>query len=236
MVWISLNSLHGTNLALTLNSFVFTWIVLDPPHQTEQLTNRSSIHTHLTQWLAGCAEVKQECTIIVHFHNRVQHFSFRWTAVILEYPNIPDRSRCVFGYEQQNVFFYFHWALILKRNVFCLLILWLWQVWVEASSLWHAAVTVRVRLWKYPWCFLSDMKLWLMWQSQYWYIPVQLLSSESPDEKLVEACCCETAHHFGSWPFGPHVVLADPGGNECLLIVLSLSPPGRQPFASARVD
>lgn len=34
----------------------------------------------------------------------------------------------------------------------------------------------------------------------------------------------------------PCVVLTNPSSNECLLILLPLSPLGRQPFASARVD
>lgn len=53
---------------------------------------------------------------------------------------------------------------------------------------------------------------------------------------LAEACCCETARHIGLWPFGPVSSPQTSSSNECLLILLPLSPLGRQPFASAKVD
>lgn len=72
-------------------------------------------------------------------------------------------------------------------------------------------------------------------------IPVPIYTRRTPTFRgltmgLAEACCRETARHIGLWPFGPVSSLQTPSSNECLLILLPLSPRGRQPFASARVD
>lgn len=61
----------------------------------------------------------------------------------------------------------------------------------------------------------------------------KLLSLQGPDKKLVDDCFCETLWLSAVWPY---LLLMDPGGNECMLILPSLFPPGRSPFASARVD